>query len=214
MNLEKTLFNDIIYIVHLTKKELINQPTLESMVNLYNNYQKIIPTIDDAQQFFSGYFTIPISEDIFQNTENFYTPRDKWIYFSKRDLTRLNDSFMKFIKSFAWIKFEDCECEYIFIQNYLQNLDRFLTSKEPEKILFNEDCSEVVYHFINFQNGSTEKLSFEAKILVDEIEKLVSLLEDYKKFLEEYFMKYLDPKNLFLETQRFKFQKLTFEPIG
>jgi len=222
------MLKDVLNLTTIIKNGL-EQEKLESIVELYDYYRLLIKALDSAYEFVNGHFNIKINEPIFQETESFLSPESKWIYFSKEELKKFNDDMLKFIRESWMINFEQGKTKEILHYNLWKYSTFTPYNKEKDnKFKFSSNCKEIKYQYLVLRKftkdqvlcSNSEKFHTSKIFYIETIEQKEELianlkinlahLEEFKLYLEDYFLKHNIPNGLFVKLEKDYQFTLTF----
>jgi hypothetical protein len=205
------IFQDVVELIDIVTKGLSKEYQFDSLVNLYQSYDYLVKTYDSGVSFTKGAFFHDENLDIYQNTTSFTTPKEKWVYFAKKDLKIFNNSLLKFIRSCSWIDFPETSEEKRFFINNLYRYSAFIPhTKYDNKLQFKNDCSIVEYEYMIFNHieNLCKTIEYDAKNLKENISLVLHKIKEFKEFLDNYFEKNLTPQKMVIEFESDKLIKL------
>jgi hypothetical protein len=209
------MLSDVVKLTNIIKNGLENEK-LKTIIELYDFYRLLNKALNSADEFANGHFNIKISDPIFQETESFLSPESKWAYFSKEELEKFNNDILKFIRESCMINFETSDVQKILHDN-LWRYSYFIPSNKEydKKFKFSSNCKAIEYQHLVLKkiikdqdvcssNGGLHKTKIfyietyqQKEKLINSLKINLAHLEDFKLFLENYFLKIGIPKGLF-----------------
>ena len=217
---DSTILEDVVNLTTLIKDALETEP-LESMIGLYDYYRMLDKVLRSFHCFINGHFSMDINEEIFQDTESFVSPESKWLYFTQRELKIFNDNILKFMRHSLYIGFSyESNIKKLLSSNLDSLHPKFIVKQYDNKFYFSNTWKEIVYEYLVINNDldfeiqhchskevstilktySIETLE-ERENFIDNLKINIQKLEEFKLYLESYFLKHKIPKSLFIESK-------------
>lgn len=215
---KELILDDVIELTDIISKGLASTK-LNEIIELYDCYRFLCIAIASGKSFQNGYFNMDIKNEIFQETESFLSPEIKWQYFTQQQLNKFNKDILKFIRSCVWTDFErDSYYDKILKYNLIKYSSYIPYENHDRKMKLSACCKEFEYEYMTFDlkektcssmNNSNlcEVTTYDVSTNEEKNNLIIALsdnlkkLDEFKLFLEKYFLENGITKSLFCKPE-------------
>lgn len=228
------IFDDIFILIDKVKEALENEK-LNSYLELYDAYRHFCKVLFHLEDLLEGDFVNDLDLDIYQLTESFPSPIEKWAYFSNERLAMLNKKLHEFVNSLNSLKFDRESSIVTYLHHNLLRKVRYLPCKTggigDKKIFIGGSGKNLIYVYHIFkecknphgmyicQELESEILTFDVydknkkNELIIELHNIKDTMRLFRTYIEKYLQKHAAVKDLICNCDKFLLKNLKIKKM-